>query len=167
MLTKPLIHVCSAAMLIACTACNSPQPGNNPDFSETASGGQPSDTLADDGASTPGTATEAGAAQGQSGPLLDMTGTGWRVTGEDGSIYTSFLDPDGNYRDFRNGTLWQTGTWERRGDGRLCFTPDDEDRVGECWTNDPPIDDGTMLTTNDAGRTIELLRVTYIPAEEA
>ena len=95
-----------------------------------------------------------------------MAETAWRVVGEDGAIYTTFFDPGGVYRDFKNGEPLQSGTWERREDGRLCFTPESEELGGECWTNDELDTDGTMRTTSDSGRTIELRQVTYIaPAE--
>ena len=95
-----------------------------------------------------------------------MSQTGWRVLGEDGAVYTTFFDADGSYRDFKNGEPMQTGTWEERVDGKLCFTPAEEGRIGECWKLDRVGSDGMMKPVSDAGKTIELRQVTYIAAED-
>jgi hypothetical protein len=95
-----------------------------------------------------------------------MSQTGWRVQGEDGAVYTTFFDPDGTYRDFKNGEPLQTGTWEERVDGKLCFTPSAEGRIGECWELGPVTSAGIMKPVNDAGKAIELRTVTYIAPEE-
>jgi hypothetical protein len=153
---KPLFFLPVLASSAVLMGCN-PQPSGNE--AATIAAATP------DGTEAPVDAASTDVSPMQGG-FLDMAETAWRVTGEDGAIYTSFLDPDGAYRDFKNGDLWQTGQWKRVGDGRLCFTPDDEERSGECWTNDPPVDGGTMRTTSDTGRTVELRQVAYIaPAE--
>ncbi len=96
-----------------------------------------------------------------------MAQTGWRVLGEDGAVYTTMFDADGTYRDFKNGEALQSGSWEERKDGQLCFTPEAEDRIGECWEIGMVGGDAMMQVTSDAGKTIELRQVTYIaPAEE-
>ncbi|MEE1876577.1 hypothetical protein [Altererythrobacter litoralis] len=133
----------------------------------------PQDTAGNEAAASPSPAEEAvadavGAAETPvpkpSTADIAMANTAWRVTGEEGAIYTTFLDPDGRYRDLKNGDPWQEGTWERLADGRLCFTPEDETRSGACWTLGKESDEGTMRVTSDAGREVELQQVTYIAA---
>lgn len=109
------------------------------------------------------TKAEADAAPSQ---MPTMTQTAWRVRGEDGAIYTSYLDADGSYRDFKNGDPLQTGTWEERMDGKLCFTPEVEGRIGECWALAPLDSDNTMQPVSDAGKSIDLRQVTYLPPED-
>lgn len=97
---------------------------------------------------------------------LALAETAWRVIGEDGAIYTTLLDADGTYRDLRNGDALQSGEWERKEDGRLCFTPEAEDRSGECWELGEQDKDGKLRATDSNDRAVELRQVTYIaPAE--
>lgn len=112
--------------------------------------------------------SEAGGDASTSVEDMTLPQTAWRATGEDGAIYTTFFDPDGVYRDMKNGELWGDGTWERLPDGRVCFTPAEEGRSGDCWSLGRETRDGTMRVTRDDGREVELLRVTYIaPLETA
>ncbi|WP_427964256.1 hypothetical protein [Altererythrobacter sp.] len=92
---------------------------------------------------------------------VTMAETGWLVVGRDGSILTTYLDADDTYRDLRNGQPLQTGQWTRSNDGELCFTPDAEDRAGDCWTLGKPGDDGTLRATDTAGLEIELRQIPY------
>lgn len=99
---------------------------------------------------------------------LALVNTAWRVTGEDGAIYTTFFDAEGAYRDTKNGDPWADGAWERLADGRLCFEPSDEGRTGACWTLGKHKKDGTMRVTDDSGREVLLQQVTYLaPVAEA
>lgn len=99
----------------------------------------------------------------QSPEQVAMAGTGWLAIGADGSVYTTHFDADGTYRDYRGGEFVQQGEWQRREDGRLCFTPADEARLGACWETQGLQDDGTMRAQDADGRAIELRRVTYLP----
>ncbi|MEX0341943.1 MAG: hypothetical protein AB3N06_05105, partial [Erythrobacter sp.] len=95
--------------------------------------------------------------------------TAWRAVAADGARYTTFLDPDGTYRDLRNGDHWQTGSWTYSGDtqGRiLCFTPSDENGVELCWEPDRMSGD-TLRAESDSGVTIELERVEYVLPDDA
>lgn len=95
--------------------------------------------------------------------------TGWRALAEDGARYTTYLDPDGTYRDLRNGDPWQTGSWrylDSEGDKRLCFKPDDENGLERCWQPGRMSGD-TLRAKGDGGITIELERVEYQPPAEA
>lgn len=106
---------------------------------------------------------------GQPAPDV-FAATAWRAVAEDGARYTTYLDAEGTYRDFRNGDLWQEGAWthaEGEEQRLLCFTPDDENGVERCWEPGRMVDD-TMKVSEPAGLTIELERVEYLPpAEEA
>jgi len=107
-----------------------------------------SDTVSD--------ATPDNAAQGE--PML-MADTGWLSVGDDGAVQTTFLDTAGRYRDFRNGVAADTGDWEQRPDGSLCFSPDAGD--GGCWTPESPDKDGSLIVTNAGGKRVEIKRITY------
>ncbi|MEE4204850.1 MAG: hypothetical protein V2I39_01065 [Erythrobacter sp.] len=122
-----------------------------------------------DGADSEGAAEEepAGDAPAQ---RLAMAETGWLTVGRDGSVFTTQFDADGTYRDYRNGEFVQSGTWRRREDGLLCFSPAEQDRLGTCWETRGLDEDGTMRALDPDGRAIELRRVSYLPpaaAEEA
>jgi hypothetical protein len=94
---------------------------------------------------------------------IAMAETGWLTIGRDGSVFTTHFDADGTYRDYRNGEFLQSGTWRRREDGLLCFTPSAQDRLGACWETQGLEDDGTMRALDADGQAIELRRVTYLP----
>lgn len=92
--------------------------------------------------------------------------TAWRSVSDDGARYTTMLDPDGTYRDLRNGDAWGAGSWtlaERPGGSQLCLTPDDENGVETCWEPGRMKGD-TMVATGAGDRRIELRRVDYVPA---
>ncbi len=115
----------------------------------------------------------AAAAMAASTPSADpapegFAATAWRADAENGARYTTYLDPDGTYRDLRNGDPWQRGSWSyTAGDeARLCFTPEAEGGVRRCWTPEP-LSDETMAATDAQGRRIELERVEYAPPPEA
>ncbi len=94
--------------------------------------------------------------------------TAWRAIAEDGARYTTQLDPDGTYRDLRNGDPWQTGSWDYSADDEsnlLCFTPQDENGVERCWRPERMNGD-TMRATSENGTEIELRRVDYTPASK-
>lgn len=90
-----------------------------------------------------------------------LTETAWLSVSEDGAVFTTFLDPDGRYRDLRNGEPAYAGDWSERPDGKLCFTPDAGQ--GGCWAIGAPGDGGEMRATNSDGRAITLKRITYAP----
>ena len=94
-----------------------------------------------------------------------MSGTAWRTVGEDGAILSTFLDADGRFRDFRNGDPMQEGSWDQPQEGRLCFTPEAEDRLGECWTLGKLRKNGEMRATSDTGLEIKLRQIAYVAEE--
>lgn len=98
-------------------------------------------------------------------PMLQLSA--WRAEGADGAIYSTFLDPEGRYRDLKNGNLYQEGDWEVRTDGALCFLPDGENVRGDCWELASPEEDGAIIATHSSGRRVELQRIDYrVPEEE-
>jgi len=90
-----------------------------------------------------------------------MAETAWLSVSEEGVVYTTFLDPDGRYRDIRDGQIAYQGTWEQNASSELCFSPDNA--MGACWEHGAPGLDGVMRATNRAGRSIEVKRITYTP----
>lgn len=122
--------------------------------------------LANEGAATE--ATPESTPSGQPAPDV-FAATAWRATAEDGARYTTYLDPEGSYRDFRNGDPWQEGTWEHvdaEGGRVLCFTPDAEAGIERCWEPGRMRGD-TMEAQGDSGVKIELERVEYVPNPDA
>ncbi|WP_298307139.1 hypothetical protein [uncultured Erythrobacter sp.] len=91
-------------------------------------------------------------------PML-MADTGWLSVGSDGSVQTTFLDTGGRYRDFRNGVAMDTGDWEQRPDGSVCFSPDAGQ--GGCWSADQPEKDGSIIVTSADGKRVEIKPITY------
>jgi hypothetical protein len=124
----------------------------------------PAGQSGDESAATPETALTP---TGEPAPEI-FSATAWRAVAEDGARYTTYLDPDGTYRDLRNGDPWQTGSWTYDEGARpklLCFTPDDENAIERCWEPGRMSGD-TMRAESDGGLTIELERVDYeLPAE--
>lgn len=91
----------------------------------------------------------------------EFSRTAWRVRGESGALYTTFLDPGGRYRDLRNGDPWQLGAWEYDEEDRICFTPDAESGLGQCWNPERMDEGGRMIVTSASGRRIRLESVEY------
>ena len=101
-------------------------------------------------------------------PSSDITlaESGWLVVGEDGAVYTTMLDPDGTYRDFRNGEPLQTGEWEKREAGEVWFIPSEDGKAGDCWTLGALDRDNTVRATSSEDRPVELRKISYVgPAE--
>lgn len=115
--------------------------------------------------SNAGTTDEKEADAEQSARNLVMAESAWLSVSENGEVYTTFLDPDGRYRDLNAGELAFAGRWEQDADGQLCFAPDRG--KAQCWEHDVPGADGTMRASNPAGRSIALKRVAYTPPAPA
>ena len=92
---------------------------------------------------------------------LVMAETAWLSVSADGAVYTTFLDPDGRYRDMRDGEIAFAGNWEQNASGRLCFAPDQGKAA--CWAHGSPGLNGEMRATNEDGYAIEVKRITYTP----
>lgn len=152
------------AFIMLLAACNPAQDAaTNETAVQLAPGGEAAGAAS---ASDSPQGTDAGEDAGPSPEELALVNTAWRVSGEDGAIYTTFFDPEGKYRDLKNGEPWHDGTWERVDDGRLCFTPSDEDRTPACWALGKHRKNGTMRVTSEEGREVMLQQITYLaPAE--
>ena len=101
---------------------------------------------------------------------ITMAGTAWDAIDSNGAVYTTFIDPEGTYRDFRDGEMWQTGSWDRPGGNRICYKPDDpieEEGSRLCWTVRPPGEDGVMVAIDENGREVTVRQVEYVEPEDA
>lgn len=136
------LHLLAPFGILALAACAPAKEGSN-GSGETQANETPSNTASG----------EAPAA-----PML-MADTGWLSVGSDGSVQTTFLDTGGRYRDFRNGVAADTGVWERRPDGSVCFSPDAGQ--GRCWSAGQPEKDGSIIVTSASGRRVEIKPITY------
>ena len=125
----------------------------------------PAEEAASDPAAEPQSAGEAGVVE-TTPKNLTLAETAWRASGEDGAVFTTYLDADGTYRDHKNGEPLQDGEWEEVSQGRICFTPAKDETSGECWALEKPDAEGVMRATNDAEKVIELRRVTYVAPQE-
>lgn len=90
---------------------------------------------------------------------LVMAETAWLSVTEQGEVFTTYLDGDGQYRDVRNGEVIYSGAWEQNQDRELCFTPSGAE--SSCWAHGAPGLNGVMRATNSAGRAIEVKKVVY------
>lgn len=153
--------------LLICAGCSGPADQAD----DAATGDTTAEQAVIEGAAATGTA-EANTADSVSeatqedGQRPQFAGTAWRTNGEDGAVFSTYLDEDGTYRDMKNGQPLQQGSWEALEGDRICFTPDAEDRSGECWETEVPDANGTMRATSDKGRTIELRRIAYVAPGE-
>ena len=115
---------------------------------------------------------EGGGAQDNPNLPQRFAGTAWRVLAEDGARFVTYLDPDGAYRDLRNGDPWQTGVWAYAAGpegGELCFTPENEYARESCWRPERMRGD-SLFARGPGDRRIELIRIDYTrpePAEQA
>ncbi|WP_228242360.1 hypothetical protein [Porphyrobacter sp. GA68] len=115
--------------------------------------------------------TASQAAEPEAGPTAspapdDFANTAWRSTAENGTVFVTYLDQGGTYRDLRNGDPYQTGTWVFGDDGQLCLTPDLPEAQGGCWTPGQ-MRSGDLLTLRSEGKRIQVRRITYEPPAPA
>lgn len=156
---RPLLSLAllglAASTLAACSEADVSAPASP----ASAGGGSGADPGGGSGDAGDGGSSE----NGDSKTRVVMAETGWLTVGEDGAVYTTHFDADGTYRDFRGGQFMQQGSWRRDEDGRLCFTPADKARFGECWNTKGLRDDGTMRAVDADGGAIRLKKITYLP----
>lgn len=88
--------------------------------------------------------------------------TAWRSVSAEGARFSTYLDPDGRYRDLRNGDPWQTGTWRYDSDAGslLCLKPDADNGVERCW-KPGSMRKNVMQATDQDERRIELEKIDY------
>lgn len=102
----------------------------------------------------------------------DFARTAWRIEDADGARYTTYLDDGGRYRDFRNGDLWHSGSWEVDDEGRLCLTPEADETSDDtapvtCWSPRGMDGDSGMIVQASSGKRVRLQQVEYRAAEDA
>ena len=74
------------------------------------------------------------------------------VTMADGMKFTSVLNADGTYTDTdADGKVTESGTWEERPDGKVCFDSEGGDDTVICFTAGEEQADGTIVVTPDDG----------------
>lgn len=96
---------------------------------------------------------------------IAVSESGWLTVGTDGAVQQTYFDPDGRYRDLRNGEPFGEGAWEQRPDGKVCFEPDSG--RGDCWETAKADESGEASATNGEGKTITIKQITYLPPPEA
>ena len=143
------------ALALASSGCAGPEDAN-----------QDADTVAAMGDNA--ASSELAASAGESDAKLpsEFLRSAWRATAADGARFTTLLDPEGRYRDLRNGDPWQAGSWELDGEERLCFLPDGDDGVLRCWQPERMDGRDVMIASNESGRRIRLERADYSPPDE-
>ena len=148
----------AGALLLATVLSGCAAGGDTP--AEPAETATPQDAAASDPADTP--------------LPDDYAGTAWQVSDADGARYITHLDPDGTYRDLRNGDPLQQGTWSVDAEDRICFSApfaQDEDATDAegletCWRPHHMAGEGELLLHGQSGRRIMATRVEYSPADE-
>ena len=148
MFKVPPAALTAVLALAACTpAQDSASPAPQPSVMDDSTASQSPDSSA--------TGTDA------EGPRPMMAHSAWRVTGQDGATYATFLDPSGRYRDTKNGKPRQQGAWNVREDGAVCFLPDGDNVRGDCWNLGRLHKDGTVVATDQDDLRIELSQIDY------
>ena len=84
----------------------------------------------------------------------EPTPTSWAgsydVTMADGTKFKSMLNSDGTYQDMdADGKTTETGTWEERPDGKVCFDSEGGDDKVVCYTVGEAAADGSRVVTPD------------------
>lgn len=69
----------------------------------------------------------------------------------DGKLTIAVMAPDGTYSDSQDGNVIETGLWEDRDDGKVCFDPEGADTPGICYTVGETGPDGTFVATPEDG----------------
>jgi hypothetical protein len=86
----------------------------------------------------------------------EATATSWagnyEVTPAEGEPFMAMLNADGTYQDMdADGTVTESGTWEERPDGKVCFDSEGGDDTVICFTSTEPDADGVFTATPDDG----------------
>jgi hypothetical protein len=84
----------------------------------------------------------------------EPTPTSWAgsydVTMGDGTKFMAMLNADGTYADMDgDGKTTETGTWEERPDGKVCFDSEGGDDKIVCFTAGEAAADGSIVVTPD------------------
>ena len=76
-----------------------------------------------------------------------------------GQKTTSTLMADGTFTDTVGGEVVQSGQWEERPDGKVCFDPVGDEAAVACYAAGEIAPDGTMLVTPDEGEPLTVRRI--------
>ncbi len=103
------------------------------------------------------TTDEAAEAEAPAEEVAEVAGVaitpGLYAVGDETTEYgQSRLNADGTYVDMADGEEVGSGTWTSEG-ATMCMDPagDGEGQEERCWTNSPPDEDGSFMTTRDDG----------------
>ena len=76
----------------------------------------------------------------------------YEVTMADGTTFMAMLNADGTYQDMdAEGAVTESGSWEERPDGKVCFDSECGDDTVICFTTGEPGEDGATVVTPDDG----------------
>ncbi len=76
-----------------------------------------------------------------------------------GQKTTSTLMADGTFTDRVGGEVVQSGQWEERPDGKVCFDPLGDEAAVACYAAGEIAADGTMLVTPDEGEPLTVRKI--------
>ena len=102
------------------------------------------------------------AAEESDEPVVEETAETMAGTYEyemDGKPTIAVLTADGIYSDTQDGEIVESGTWEEREDGKVCFDPAGEDTPATCFTVGETDPDGTFVATPDEGEPLTIRKV--------
>ncbi len=138
---KRWMFIAGMAVLAGCSQAEDSQPA--PEATETTAP-EPVAAMAADGMAAPGT---------------------YRVTTQDGSVFTEEVKPDGTYvQSDADGKVVETGTWEQKSPEEYCYTVDAAYReegapTGQQCNSETIGEDGVWTSTNPQGETATVERV--------
>jgi hypothetical protein len=86
-------------------------------------------------------------------PAAEVGGPGtYEVTYEDGTVATMTTTAEGTFS-ATQGDLTSTGTTVRM-DKKVCFDAEGDEEGPMCWTPGEPAEDGSWVSTSDAGESV-------------
>lgn len=94
-------------------------------------------------------------------PAVSAVAGTYTGTTEDGTEWTSVLNPDGTYQDTVGDEVVESGTWTD-GDGQTCFTETtaegEEPAEASCFTVGEVGEDGSVEITDAEGETMTITK---------
>ena len=90
----------------------------------------------------------------------------YKITTEDGEVYTEVLSADGTYTSTAPDGTVETGKWNQQAPETYCTTKDEEGATEKCSTEQ--IDEnGVWTSVNEEGETVTVERIEVSAAEAA
>ena len=84
----------------------------------------------------------------------------YEVTMADGTTFMAMLNADGTYQDMdAEGAVTESGSWEERPDGKVCFDPAGDDTPATCFAIGETKEDGSFVATPDQGEPLTIRKV--------